>query len=858
MSLPFLLAGPILRRVEPRLVSVWLALKEPATVKLSLWEGGNIKTGEKEPMASGPDPAAATIRIGERLHLLVVSLELSEGKKLQPDKTYSYDLTIQSASGTQTLKSLGLLKTDPPNATPNAANVKNLALGFETDVLPTFALPPSKLTDLQIAHGSCRRSNANLPDGMAWLDDLLTRDNAYQDPLKRPHQLFLTGDQIYADDVAMVQLELLVDLGKELFGKADSSGKFQGIEQLPIKFESGTVTLFAADQINFPPRQRLKLIVNNARMTSHDGHSHLMSLAEFSAMYLTVWSNGCWPDTFPPVERFLPPLEWVSKIPANLKPLLDTPIEADDADAIAQRRKSYQSEVAALTEFRRTLPKVRRALANIPTYMVFDDHEITDDWYLNPIWRDRVLTSPLGKTILRNGLVSYALFQGWGNDPLKFKTAERKQLLDQTALLFPANATTGPNETAGNAIDILLGFNQNTELEGANPPVKWHYSIAGAKHLVLVMDNRTRRSYVSRVGPPGNVAVTIQSEQIPPGPLPDGKEVLFVIPSLPVLGPSMFDELIAPASYRAYDVIDYGDLQGKPEDKTLGTKGMVGTNPDAIEAWAFDAKTCEALLRRVAPYRKVIFLSGDVHYAASNAMSYWKRGVAEPARFVQFISSGLKNVMPEFLRVIDRTLAFGQRLIRAEFKADRLGWDVSASELFKFPDGSTLVPALKSKLKQSPVLVPTQILPAGTTINQAKLPDWSWRTEVLLDKRPDAQRPEPARPDPLDRNNPTADVQENVEGYRRVANRHFRQMEKLGNARQVLFANNLGVIRFEKRPATPGGPEILFAIQDLYAVHADPASPTNEPPTPQIYTQHSTPLESVGEQRPEDKLKPGS
>src|SRR4029450_14059731 len=72
---------------------------------------------------------------------------------------------------------------------------------------------------------------------------------------------------------------------------------------------------------------------------------------------------------------------------------------------------------AHLTEFRRTLPKVRRALANTPTYMIFDYHEITDDWYLNPIWRDRVLTNPLGRTIIRNGMLAYALFQGWGNDP---------------------------------------------------------------------------------------------------------------------------------------------------------------------------------------------------------------------------------------------------------------------------------------------------------------------------------------------------------------------------------------------------------------------------------------------------------
>lgn len=847
MNLPVMLAGPLLRRVEPNLVSVWIALKESASVKLSVWEGGQIKAGEKEPFATGPDAAAQTLRIGEQLHVVVVTLKLPLGKTLQADRTYSYDLTLQTASGTQTLKSLGLLKNDPVNATPEFAGVKHLALGFETDVLPTFALPPGKLTDLRIAHGSCRRASATLPDGMAWLDDLLRRDNAYKDPLKRPHQLFLTGDQIYADDVSRVHLEMLIELGKELFGRANASGQKQGIEQLPVKRDpaTGAQTRFAADQSHFPPGQRLKLTLNTARLTSHDGHSHLLSFAEFCAMYLTVWSNACW-DQFPPLTRFTSPPE----PSADTKDLLSPP------DKIEDRPRIYASEIASLTEFRRTLPKVRRALANIPTYMAFDDHEITDDWYLNPIWRDRVLTNPLGKTIIRNGLVSYALFQGWGNDPVKFETAERKQLLDHAVKLFPPNATDGPNETAGGEIDKLLGLDQATGLAGANPPVKWHYSVGGAKHLALVMDNRTRRSYVSRVGPPGNTSPTALSEQIPPGPLPEGKEVLFVIPSLPVLGPSMFDELIAPASYRVYDVVDYGDLQGKPEDKGLGTRGMIGTNPDAIEAWAFDAKTCEALLRRVEPYRRVIFLSGDVHYGASNAMSYWKRGDAEPARYVQFVSSGLRNVMPEFLRWIDRTLAFGQRLIRAEFKSERLGWDVSAANLFTFPANASLVPALKARLKQNPVLIPPQILPKGTTVSQTNRPNWSWRTDVLLDKRKDDERPPLARPDPLDRANPAADATEDVEGYRRAANRHFRQMEKLGNSRQVLFTNNLGVVRFERRKERADQPEILFAIQEMYTVHADPASPTNEPPTPEVYTRHEAPLQLIGEQKPEEKLKP--
>ena len=42
-----------------------------------------------------------------------------------------------------------------------------------------------------------------------------------------------------------------------------------------------------------------------------------------------------------------------------------------------------------------TLPRVRRALANIATYMILDDHEITDDFNLQRRFTDRVYGSPL-------------------------------------------------------------------------------------------------------------------------------------------------------------------------------------------------------------------------------------------------------------------------------------------------------------------------------------------------------------------------------------------------------------------------------------------------------------------------------
>jgi len=84
----------------------------------------------------------------------------------------------------------------------------------------------------------------------------------------------------------------------------------------------------------------------------------------------------------------------------------------------AQQKKvkeKYEDERKRLHEFRATLPQVRRALANIATYTICDDHDVTDDWFLDGAWCRNVLASPLGKRVVRNALLAYCLFQAWGN-----------------------------------------------------------------------------------------------------------------------------------------------------------------------------------------------------------------------------------------------------------------------------------------------------------------------------------------------------------------------------------------------------------------------------------------------------------
>lgn len=61
--------------------------------------------------------------------------------------------------------------------------------------------------------------------------------------------------------------------------------------------------------------------------------------------------------------------------------------------------------------------KVRRLMANVPSYMIFDDHDVTDDWNGDETWRHRAEHSVTGKRFVANALAAYWAFQGWGNAP---------------------------------------------------------------------------------------------------------------------------------------------------------------------------------------------------------------------------------------------------------------------------------------------------------------------------------------------------------------------------------------------------------------------------------------------------------
>ena len=343
-------------------MSIWVATSEDVRVeaKIFLLEEATGAPGRQ--VGAGE---ARSVRLGPRLFVHLVDAVPQEGE-FPLDVLLGYDviLTARDEASSWGLGELGLLEG------PQRIVYGNLAL-------PSLFIRQDEPT-LNVVHGSCRLLHGAGEDALLSVDEALSRTAG--DLGRRPSALFLTGDQIYADDVSGAMILHLRNLAGALMGPGDATS-------VP-----GTPPL---DSV--PVGCRKELAHDVARFTSDKAGNHLMSFGEFAAMYLVAWNAENWPPRFDDAASAIP-------------------LQGRRSAALVERRK-YRREVKDLERARVALGAVRRVLANTACYMTFDDHDVTDDWNLTARWRDNVKESPTGRRVVANALAAFWAFQGWGNDP---------------------------------------------------------------------------------------------------------------------------------------------------------------------------------------------------------------------------------------------------------------------------------------------------------------------------------------------------------------------------------------------------------------------------------------------------------
>ncbi|CAM4085559.1 alkaline phosphatase family protein [Vreelandella rituensis] len=554
--LPDVLAGPLLRRITPKRLLIWLVGSCALELSLLLQPAGkpprrlNLKAERLRRIPLGRHAW---------LHLIDVSL----ATPLPTGVRIDYDLKIIHAEG-----ETGIAGWAP--------HLLQQGAGY-----PGFVIAEQHH---RLLHGSCRKPHYDGPDGLVRADSWLAE--RCDTPSEWPAWLLMSGDQVYADDVAGPMLAAIHALihRLELFDEplagatvADSQALYSAAatyyrrEALLPDVESSTAL-----------RERFFGGVRKPVFTSANAQNHLITFAEVIAMYLLVWSPTPW----------------------RLINLAEPPLNENDLGL-------FKRERAIIERFVEGLPACARLLAHLPTLMIFDDHDVTDDWNLTPDWENAAYGHPFSKRIIGNALMGYLLCQGWGNDPDRLA----EPINNLATLLEQAKDEQGwlPALAHDEHIQRLLDF------QG------WDYQVPGTP-LLLVLDTRTRRwRSESNLGHPSGLMDWESLTELQHAML-DAPSVIIVSPA-PMFGVKLIETIQKMFT-----------LAGKP------------LLVDA-ENWMAHRGAANVMLNIFRHGRtpgNYVVLSGDVHYSFVYDI-YLRRLREKGPRLWQITSSGIKNAFPKTL-----------------------------------------------------------------------------------------------------------------------------------------------------------------------------------------------------------------
>ncbi|WP_460963191.1 alkaline phosphatase D family protein [Parasphingorhabdus pacifica] len=127
-------------------------------------------------------------------------------------------------------------------------------------------------------------------------------------------------------------------------------------------------------------------------------------------------------------------------------------------------------------------PEVRWLLSTVPTMMIFDDHDIRDDWNISQRWRARMARTSWWRQRLLGGIVAYWIYQHIGNlSP------------DQLAQDEVYRAVVEVGE-AGDAWEVLREFAARADTEhNGRKGARWSYRRDLGPARLVVLDTRCGR-----------------------------------------------------------------------------------------------------------------------------------------------------------------------------------------------------------------------------------------------------------------------------------------------------------------------------------------------------------------------------
>jgi len=508
-----IIAGPIVRHTNRNVVTVWMVVDQPyQSLELRVYSN-------KQQNKISRTTNNQHVKLGAACYVVLASANIEMPTRAS---LVYYDIVIDG----QGFESTKL----------------NKHICFPGESLPSVKIPKKHQHLLQ---ASCRK-----PHDLEGIDQLGYAANLIGSRLRnadRPSQLFLTGDQIYADDVSPILLHSFREVRHTLGLEKEFAAK-------------NTSKDFDPDAVYLDKRH--DYLQDKHGFTSGEMDSHLITFAEYVCMYLFSFSGLLPGQVFARHDSLKPYLSY------------STGGDPDDKEKICHYDTvNYAKDRRALDKFANNAKrKIRKVLANISVYMIFDDHEVTDDWNLSKENHTALTTSPIGRQVQVNALSAYYLCQHWGNQPTEENSQETLSRIEKLAL--------SPTKDNRKSLESLWQR-------------YWGY-ILEQKPPVVVFDTRTQRAFYED---DNQLALMSPEILLTVG---DQLKLLESTPTLVVVSPTPM-----------YGFTEAEVIQLRASSKKL--KKFVDREPWVASELALNM--LQAILQQTPGIKDTVIFSGDVHYA---------------------------------------------------------------------------------------------------------------------------------------------------------------------------------------------------------------------------------------------------
>ncbi|GGK28164.1 alkaline phosphatase [Pilimelia terevasa] len=263
-------------------------------------------------------------------------------------------------------------------------------------------------------------------------------------------------------------------------------------------------------------------------------------------------------------------------------------------------------------------PEIAWLLATVPSVMIFDDHEVIDDWNSSAFWREEIRRQPWWPERIAAGLASYWIYQHLGN-------------------LAPAQLAEDPLYARLHDAADATGAVREVTADGGR--YRWSYVVDLDRTRLVMLDNRA-----DRVLEPGRRSMLAERDwHWLAAQVADPPDHLVIGASLPWLLP--------PAVHHLENLSERLAESGRAGVRACGERLRLAVDLEHWGAFRASFDRLVALCAEIGSAARgpatISVLSGDVHHSYV-ARARYNSAVRAPVH--QLTCSPLHNDVPGFMR----------------------------------------------------------------------------------------------------------------------------------------------------------------------------------------------------------------